>query len=44
MSPAVARMTAPIRTTGLFGRLEQHFELRRVALGDCFRPYGTPSS
>jgi hypothetical protein len=21
---------------------EQHFQLRRVALGDCFRPYGTP--
>jgi gamma-glutamylcyclotransferase (GGCT)/AIG2-like uncharacterized protein YtfP len=21
---------------------EQHFALRRVALGDCFRPYGTP--
>ena len=21
---------------------EKHFQLRRVALGDCFRPYGTP--
>ncbi|WP_199515948.1 tyrosine-type recombinase/integrase [Nucisporomicrobium flavum] len=21
---------------------EQHFQLRRVELGDCFRPYGTP--
>ncbi len=25
-----------------WAEFEQHFQLRRVALGDCFRPYGTP--
>lgn len=25
-----------------WAEFERHFQLRRVALGDCFRPYGTP--
>ncbi|MFJ8819161.1 tyrosine-type recombinase/integrase [Amycolatopsis thermoflava] len=25
-----------------WAEFEEHFQLRRVALGDCFRPYGTP--
>lgn len=25
-----------------WAEFEKHFQLRRVALGDCFRPYGTP--
>ncbi len=25
-----------------WAEFEAHFQLRRVALGDCFRPYGTP--
>ena len=25
-----------------WGEFEQHFLLRKVALGDCHRPYGTP--
>ncbi|NKY35546.1 phage integrase family protein [Nocardia speluncae] len=29
-------------TAGEWREFEQHFLLRRVELGDCFRPYGTP--
>lgn len=29
-------------TTEEWAEFEKHFQLRRVALGDCFRPYGTP--
>ncbi len=29
-------------TPAEWAEFEQHFQLRRVALGDCFRPYGTP--
>jgi hypothetical protein len=25
-----------------WAEFEKHFQLRRVELGDCFRPYGTP--
>jgi hypothetical protein len=25
-----------------WSEFERHFQLRRVALSDCFRPYGTP--
>jgi hypothetical protein len=28
--------------TDEWAEFEKHFQLRRVALGDCFRPYGTP--
>jgi hypothetical protein len=27
---------------GEWAEFEKHFQLRRVELGDCFRPYGTP--
>ncbi|GAB1689686.1 hypothetical protein [Krasilnikovia sp. M28-CT-15] len=29
-------------TADEWAAFEKHFQLRRVALGDCFRPYGTP--
>jgi hypothetical protein len=29
-------------TTDEWADFEKHFQLRRVELGDCFRPYGTP--
>jgi integrase len=31
-------------TTDEWSDFETHFQLRRVELGDCFRPYGTPCS
>jgi hypothetical protein len=32
----------PVGASGEWADFEEHFQLRRVALGDCVRPYGTP--